>query len=42
MQGDEIKGESGVIRSIIDELHSYDIRGDQTQGERGVTRSVID
>ena len=42
MQEDEIKGESGVIRSIIDELHSYDIRGDQTQGERGVTRSVID
>ena len=42
MQGDEIKGESGVNRSIIDELHSYDIRGDQTQGERGVTRSVID
>ena len=42
MQGDEIKGESGVIRRIIDELHSYDIRGDQTQGERGVTRSVID
>ena len=42
MQGDEIKGESGVIRSIIDELHSYDIRGDQTQGERSVTRSVND
>ena len=42
MQGDEINGESGVIRSIIDELHSSDIRGDQTQGERGVTRSVID
>ena len=42
MQGDEIKGGSGVIRSINDELHSYDIRGDQTQGERGVSRSVID
>ena len=30
MQGDQMEGESGVTRSIIDELHSLDIRGDQT------------
>ena len=37
-----MKGESGVSRSIIDELHSADIQGDQTEGESGVTRSIID
>ena len=35
-------GESGVTRSIIDELHSWDIQGDQMEGESGVTRSMID
>ena len=35
-------GESGVTRSIIDELHSWDIQGDQSEGESGVTRSMID
>ena len=35
-------GESGVTRSIIDELHSWDIQGDQMEGESGVTRSVLD
>ena len=34
--------ESGVTRSIIDELHSSDIQGDQMEGESGVTRSIID
>ena len=34
--------ESGVTRSIIDELHSSDIQRDQMEGESGVTRSVID
>ena len=34
--------ESGVTRSIIDELHSSDIQGDQMVGESGVTRSLID
>ena len=34
--------ESGVTRSIIDELHSSDIHGDQMEGENGVTRSIID
>ena len=34
--------ESGVTRSIIDELHSSDIQGDQMEGESGVTRNIID
>ena len=35
-------GESGVTRSIIDELHSFDMQGDQMEGESGVSRSIID
>ena len=34
--------ESGVIRSIIDEIHSLDIQGHQMEGESCVTRSIID
>ena len=34
--------ETGVIRSIIDELHSLDIQRDQMEGESGVTRSIIE
>ena len=34
--------ESGVTRSIIDELHCRDIQRDQRAGESGVTRSIID
>ena len=37
-----MEGESGVTRSIIDELHSSDIEGDQTAGEIIVTRSISD
>ena len=37
-----MEGESGVIRSIIDELHSWDIQGDEMEGESCVTRSIID
>ena len=37
-----MEGESGVTRSIIDEVHSWDIQGDQMEGESGVTRSIID
>ena len=37
-----MEGESGVARSIIDELHSSDIQGDQMEGGSGVTRSIID
>ena len=35
-------GESGVTRSIIDELHFSDIDGGQMEGENGVTRNIID
>ena len=34
--------ESGVTRSIIDELHSFDIQRDQVEVERVVIRSIID
>ena len=34
--------ESGVTRSIIDELQSCEIQGDQMEGESGVTRSITD
>ena len=38
-----MEGASGVSLSIIDELHSCDIRGDQIEGEEsGVTGSIID
>ena len=37
-----MEGESRVTRSIIDELHSWDIHGDQKEGETAVTRSIID
>ena len=32
-----MEGESGVTRSIIDELHFWDIQRDQMEGEGGVT-----
>ena len=37
-----MEGESGVTRSILDELHSSDIEGDQMEGEIGVTANIID
>ena len=37
-----MEGESGVTRSIIDELEFSDIQGDQMEGESGVTGSIID
>ena len=33
---------SGVRRSIIDELYSWEIQGDQKEGHSAVTRSIID
>ena len=36
-----MEGDSGVTRSIIDELQSSDIQGDQMGGESGVTGSII-
>ena len=37
-----MEGETGVTRSIIDDLHSSDIQRDQVEGESDVTRSIID
>ena len=37
-----MEGESGVTRSIIDELHCSDIERDQLDGGSGVTRSISD
>ena len=37
-----MEGESCVTRSIIDEIHTWDIHGDQMESESGVTRSIID
>ena len=37
-----MEDESGINRSIIDELSSSDIQGDQREGESRVTRIVID
>ena len=34
--------ESGVTRSIIDELHSWDMQVYQTEDESVVTGSIID
>ena len=36
------EGESGVARSINDELHSWDIQGDQMEGASGITPSIFD
>ena len=37
-----MESESGVTRSIIDELHSSDIQRDEIDVESGVIRSIID
>ena len=37
-----MSGESGVTRSIIHEVHSWDNQRDEMEGENGVTRSIID
>ena len=37
-----MESESGVTRSIINELHSSDIQRDQIEGESGVTGNIID
>ena len=37
-----MEGESGVTRSIIDELNSWDIQRVKRECESGVTRSIID
>ena len=42
IQGDQMEGESGVSRRIIEELHSSNIQGDQMEGESDVTPNIID
>ena len=37
-----MENESGVTRSINDELHSSEFQGDQMEGGSGVTRSISD
>ena len=37
-----MENESGLTRSITDELHSWDIQRDQMEGKIGLTRSIID
>ena len=37
-----MEGESGISRSMIDELHSWDIQGYRMEFKSGVTRSIID
>ena len=37
-----MEGESGVTRSIIDELHPSDIQRDQMLSGSGVTRRIIE
>ena len=37
-----MEGQGGVTRSIVDELHTWEIQGDQIEGESGVTRNIID
>ena len=36
-----MENESGLTRSITDELHSWDIQRDQMEGKIGLTRSII-
>ena len=37
-----MEGEGDVTRSIIDEVHSWDIQGDQMGDESGANRNIID
>ena len=36
-----MEGESGVTRSILEEVHNSEIQGDQMVGKSGVTRRII-
>ena len=37
-----MEGESGLTRTVIDEIHSLYIQGDQMEGGSGAPRSIID
>ena len=36
-----MEGQSGFTRSIIEQLHSWDIQLDEKEGESGGTRCII-
>ena len=36
-----MEGESGVTRSIVDELHTWDIQRNEMEGGSGGSRSMI-
>ena len=42
MEGGQVEIESGVTRSIIDEVPSPDIQRYEMEGENGFTQSIID
>ena len=42
MQRDQMEGEIGVTRRIIDEFQFSDIQRDQMEGEGCVNQSIID
>ena len=42
IKGDQMEGESGFSRGIIDKLHSLNMQRDQMEGKSGVARSIID
>ena len=42
IQEPQREGESGVTRSVIDEVHSWGIHGDQMACESSVTRNIKD
>ena len=37
-----MEDESGVTRSIIDEIHSADIQRDRMEAASGITQSIFD
>ena len=37
-----MEGQSGITRSIIGELHFWDIQRDQMEGESCVTQRIVD
>ena len=37
-----MEGEIGATRSVIDEVHFWDVQGDQMDRDSPVTRSIVD
>ena len=42
IEGDQMEGESGVSRSVTDELDSWNMQRDQMAGESRVTHIIIE